>query len=323
MLSKMDPVVKIPSCVLITGANIGLGFECARQLALVKGVRKVLLACRNQEKATAAKQELEQLTNKKIFEVVLMDVSDLASVKKAMEMLKNEPLIDGVVLNAGGGGGSDPIGLTSDGVTNNMACNMLGHVLLVDELIKENKISGEAASVIYSGSESARGVPEFSLDPPKLESGSVEEFVTICDGSFFPKSVKNDPKYFGAYAKCMAAFWMSSMARKYPNIRFVTVSPGATMGTAVRRDLPFYKRVFVGMLLNILCFIGKAHSLEDGAKRYIDALFEHSTYQSGVFYGSKSGLTGELCNQAELLSYFGNETFQDNANEAIHKFINK
>merc|ERR1711909_175520 len=77
MLSKMDPVVKIPSCVLITGANIGLGFECARQLALVKGVRKVLLACRNREKATAAKQELEQLTNKKIFEVVLMDVSDL------------------------------------------------------------------------------------------------------------------------------------------------------------------------------------------------------------------------------------------------------
>lgn len=134
----------VPSCVLITGANIGLGFETARQLALVDGVQKILLACRSQEKATAAKEKLEKLTNKKIFEVILMDVSSLASVKKAIETLKNETIIDGVVLNAGGGGGSNPIGLTTDGVTNNMAANMLGHVFLVDELIKENKISGES-----------------------------------------------------------------------------------------------------------------------------------------------------------------------------------
>ena len=319
----MVSTIKIPSCILITGANIGLGFECARQLALVEGVQKILLACRNQEKATAAKESLEQLTNKKIFEVVLVDVSDLASVKKAIEVLKNEAIIDGVVLNAGGGGGSDPIGLTADGVTNNMAVNMIGHVLLVDELIKTNKISGEAASIVYSGSESSRGVPEMSLEPPKLESGSVEEFMSICDGSFFPKPTKNDPKYFGAFAKFVGALWMSSMARKYRNIRFVTISPGATKGTAVRRDLPWHKRLFVGMFLNILSWTGKAHSLEVGTKRYIDALLDHSTYQSGVFYGSKEGLSGEVCDQAELLSYFGNETFQDNANEAIHKFINK
>jgi len=315
--------IKIPSCILITGANIGLGFECARQLGLVEGVQKILLACRSQEKATAAKERLEQLTNKKIFEVILMDVSSLASVKKAIETLKDEAIIDGVVLNAGGGGGSDPIGLTADGVTNNMAANMLGHVLLVDELLNANKISGEAASVVYSGSESARGIPLMSLEPPKLESGSVGEFMSICDGSFFPEGAGNDPKYMGAFAKFVGALWMSSMARKYPNIRFVTMSPGATKGTAVRRDLPWYKRLFVGMLLNILFLKGNAHSLEVGAKRYVDALLEHSTYQSGVFYGSKKGLSGELSDQAEFLDYFANEAFQDNANEAIHKFVNK
>mmetsp|Transcript_10530 Transcript_10530/g.31033 ORF Transcript_10530/g.31033 Transcript_10530/m.31033 type:complete len:89 (-) Transcript_10530:46-312(-) len=56
---------------------------------------------------------------------------------------------------------------------------------------------------------------------------------------------------------------------------------------------------------------------------YIDALLDHATYQSGVFYGSKKGLSGELSDQAEFLNYFANEAFQDNANEAIHKFINK
>jgi len=315
--------IKIPSCVLITGANSGLGFECARQLALLEGVQKILLACRSQARATAAKERLEQLTNKTIFEVILMDVSSLASVKKAMETLKEEAIIDGVVLNAGGGGGSDPIGLTADGVTSNMAVNMLGHVLLVDELLNANKISGEAASVVYSGSESARGIPQMSLEPPKLESGSVEEFMSICDGSFFPDGAGNDPKYLGAFAKFVGALWMSSMARKYPKIRFVTMSPGATKGTAVRRDLSCCKRLCTGMLLNILSCCGKAHSLEVGATRYVDALLDHSTYQSGVFYGSKEGLSGELSDQAEFLNYFADEAFQDNANEAIHKFVNK
>mmetsp|Transcript_10530 Transcript_10530/g.31032 ORF Transcript_10530/g.31032 Transcript_10530/m.31032 type:complete len:165 (-) Transcript_10530:210-704(-) len=162
------------------------------------------------------------------------------------------------------------MGLTADGVTNIMAANILGHVSLVDELINANTISGEAgASVVYSGSESARGIHQMSLEPPKLESGSVEEFTSICDGSFFPEDAGNDPKYLGAFAKFVGALWMSSMARKYPGIRFVTMSPGATKGTAVRRDLPCYKRLFVGMLLNVLSLRGNAHSLEVRAKRYI------------------------------------------------------
>ena len=99
---------------------------------------------RSPEKATEAKGCLERLTNKYIFEIVLMDVSSLSSVRKAIKVLKDEAIIDGIVLNAGGGGGSNPTGLTADGVTNNMAVNMLGHVLLVDELLSKNKISGKA-----------------------------------------------------------------------------------------------------------------------------------------------------------------------------------
>eukprot|EP00440_Ansanella_granifera_P045460 gb/GFBE01049253.1/.p1 GENE.gb/GFBE01049253.1/~~gb/GFBE01049253.1/.p1 ORF type:complete len:118 (+),score=12.71 gb/GFBE01049253.1/:1-354(+) len=114
---------------------------------------------------------------------------------------------------------------------------------------------------------------------------------------------------------------MSSMARKCPNIRFVTMSPGAATGTAVRRDLPCYKRLLVGTILACLSMKGKAHSLEVGAKRYVDALLDHATYQSGVFYASKVGLSGEVGDQSEFLDYFSNNTFQDNANEAIRKFI--
>ena len=54
----------------------------------------------------------------------------------------------GVVLNAGGGGGSNPTGLTVDGVTNKQYGSEHAYAFLVDELLIMNKISGKTASVI-------------------------------------------------------------------------------------------------------------------------------------------------------------------------------
>ena len=119
--------------VLITGANAGLGREAARQLAVQKGISKVYLACRNSTKAEAAKAALENETGRKIFEIVLMDVTDPASVRAAVAELSTP--IDAVILNAGGTGGRHPNSLTSDGVTNIFATNVLGHVALVDALL--------------------------------------------------------------------------------------------------------------------------------------------------------------------------------------------
>ena len=53
--------------ILITGANGGLGKECARQLALQDGIEKIYLGCRNEEKAKAAKQDLEESTGQISF----------------------------------------------------------------------------------------------------------------------------------------------------------------------------------------------------------------------------------------------------------------
>ena len=279
------------------------------------------LACRSHEKSEAAREELQNLTNKKKFEILVLDVSNLESVCSGLKQLKDEPVIDGVRLNAGGAGGIPPNGLTAAGVTKSMAANSLGHVLLVDELIRGGKIRGVAATVLYSGSESARGIPAMSLKPPKLESGSVEEFVSICNGSFFTADEAKNPKYLGGHSKFVGALWMSSMARKHPDIRFITISPGATTGTNARRTLPWYQRAFVGALVNLQSLVGLAHSVEVGAKRYVDALLDHSNHQSGIFYGSKKGLSGEVGDQAVFLDYFANESFQDNANEALHKFM--
>jgi len=98
--------------VLITGANVGLGKDIARQLALRPEIARVHLACRNPDKATTAKAELEAETGRRIFDIVIMDVADPRSVRASLTGINGS--VDAVVMNAGGMGGKTPMALTAD-----------------------------------------------------------------------------------------------------------------------------------------------------------------------------------------------------------------
>lgn len=300
--------------ILITGANAGLGKESARQLALHLGVEKIYLGCRDLKKARIAKQELEQLTGKHIFEIVKIDVSDLNSVRAAVKSLK-EPL-EGLLMNAGGSGGKDFHGKTKDGVTQIFAVNLLGHVVLTNELLNAKKLT---KVVLYAGSEAARGVKAMGMKRPNLKTSSVDEFASICDGVFFG-NIKDATVPYGPI-KFMAALWMSSVARDYPQIRFVTMSPGATTGTGAFDSLSPVKQYVMKGMMKMMLLLGKVHKLEVGANRFVDGLVNES-YQSGVFYASQKGLTGTIGEQSTLFSDLSNKEFQDNAKEAINRFIN-
>ena len=151
------------STVLITGGNAGLGTETARKLASEhQGVNKIYLACRNPERAKEAKKELKEQTKRDIFEVVIMDLTDLTSVKDVVAQLE---AIDAVVMNAGGPGEYKSGEKTNDGVSKIMALNVLGHVVLLKELIKVNKLK---VAVIFSSSEAACGIPALGFWTPKI-----------------------------------------------------------------------------------------------------------------------------------------------------------
>lgn len=302
--------------VLITGANAGLGKESARQLALQEGVEKIYLACRNEEKAKVAKRELEDTTGKSIFEIVLVDVSNLNSVRTAIESL-NGP-VDALIMNAGGMGGKNFHNKTSDGVTQQFAVNVLGHVVMAEELLKAKKLSNVG---IFAGSETARGFPKMGIKRPNLETSSVEEFISIIDGSFFP-NVKDPLVPYGS-VKYIGALWMSALAREYPNVRLITVSPGSTSGTDGAKHLAPFMRFIVTRIGPILFpMFGLMHKVDKGAKRYVDVLKDEA-YKSGVFYGSKESTgTGPLVDQGDIFADLNNKNFQDNANKAIHSFIN-
>ena len=298
--------------ILITGGNAGLGKECARQLALLPDTTRVILACRSLERAEAAKQELEQATGRPIFEILVLDLSDLDSVRKAGV---EAPVVDALVLNAGGTGGSDGHRLTKDGVTRQFAVNVLGHAALAESLLESNKVR---SVVVFAGSEAARGVPEFRMAQPNLETSSVAEFESICDGSFFRGRFNELAAY--AYTKYMGAMWMASLARRFPAVRLVTMSPGGTAGTNGFDVMPPVKRFLMRYVaMPLMVVFGHAHSVQAGAKRYVDAILDDQ-YATGVFYGNENKTNGPLTDQARFFPDLSNAAFQDNARAAILRF---
>ncbi len=85
-------------CVL-TGATSGVGYHAAKRLA--EGGARLVLVCRNAEKAARVKEELEY-EHQTSVRILQADFSNLAEVRKtAAAILEDNPRIDVLINNAG------------------------------------------------------------------------------------------------------------------------------------------------------------------------------------------------------------------------------
>jgi hypothetical protein len=246
-----------------------------------------------------------------------MDTADLASVRAGLNTI-DRPL-RAVLLNAGGTGGPTPMARTAEGATTIFASNVLGHAVLLEGLLDAGLLTSTA---VLTGSEAARGVPKLRMKRPTFAARSVEEFVSVIDGSFF-QGRKVDPMLAYGQVKYLGALWMSALARKYPDLRLLTVSPGNTSGTDALRDLATVPRIIMQRI--VMPYVGPifgiSHPLDVGAKRLVDALVE-GDLRSGGFYASEAKmLTGPLYDQSSIVSDFADEAAQDHAYQAIHRFL--
>ena len=79
--------------VIITGGNSGIGYQSAKQLA-EKGW-SVTLFCRRKEAAEQACEEIRQQTGNPHVDYILVDLSDMKSVRKAAEQyIQKEDVLD-------------------------------------------------------------------------------------------------------------------------------------------------------------------------------------------------------------------------------------
>ncbi|KAJ2335839.1 hypothetical protein GGH92_007917, partial [Coemansia sp. RSA 2673] len=174
---------------VITGANCGVGLAIARRLLSSDCIPSfsVVLACRNTSKAAGARTLLLEEYPQATVDVVELDTSSVASVKRAaIDIRKRYQRIDMLFCNAGAmaiagidvggivrGLATQPVAffessqalrqargqVTGDGLGLTFATNVFGHFLLIaqlaDAMASDKSSFGNEARVVWTGSATA------------------------------------------------------------------------------------------------------------------------------------------------------------------------
>lgn len=134
---------------IVTGANTGIGKEIARSLA-ANGTR-VVMACRNRERAEAARKELIEATGNEEISLMLVDLGRLESIRSfAAEVQERFEGLDILVNNAGVA--HEKLRFTEDGFELIFGVNFLGPFLLTNLLLDGLKRAAPARIVNVASS---------------------------------------------------------------------------------------------------------------------------------------------------------------------------
>uniref|UniRef100_A0A8C6WJ17 Zgc:112332 n=1 Tax=Neogobius melanostomus TaxID=47308 RepID=A0A8C6WJ17_9GOBI len=129
--------------VIITGANTGIGKETARDLAR-RGAR-IVMACRDLERAEEAKQDIFEDTGNENLVIRKLDLSDTKSIRAFAELINKVNIL---INNAGIM--MCPYSKTADGFEMQLGVNHLGHFLLTYLLLDLIKRSAPSRIVVVA-----------------------------------------------------------------------------------------------------------------------------------------------------------------------------
>jgi NAD(P)-dependent dehydrogenase (short-subunit alcohol dehydrogenase family) len=150
---------------VVTGANGGLGLETSR--ALAGAGAHVVMAARNQDKATAAVDDIRASVGESSLEVVALDLGSQASVREAAEqILAAHERIDLLINNAGVMG--IPERKSVDGYEMQFGVDHLGHWSLTARLMPA-LLGADAARIVTVTSTAHHMGRAVDPDNPHLE----------------------------------------------------------------------------------------------------------------------------------------------------------
>jgi NAD(P)-dependent dehydrogenase (short-subunit alcohol dehydrogenase family) len=148
--------------VMVTGANSGIGFETAK--ALASGGNRVVMVCRNRDKAEIAKKKIIESTGNPEIEIMTGDLGSQEAVSKIGNAFRDKyEVLDILINNAGMIPGERKE--TVDGIEQALAVNHLAPFLLTNILIQPLMLADHARVITVSSEAHKAG----SFDPDNLQ----------------------------------------------------------------------------------------------------------------------------------------------------------
>jgi len=157
--------------IIITGANTGLGFECAKHILQSSKNWYVIIACRNERKGQHAVEQLISETGNRNIVFRKIDLSSFQSIRDfvCIFLKGDSPPLHGIICNAGVALGNE-ITTTSDGIETAFQVNCLGHFLLVNLLLSHLR---PKSHILIVSSELHRNDGPMKSFRPDYKSGKV------------------------------------------------------------------------------------------------------------------------------------------------------
>lgn len=146
---------------LVTGSNAGLGFFSVEQLAGAGG--HVIMTGRSPNRLSTARAAIMRRNPDASVESLLLDTSNLGSVRAAAATARMRGPLDGVLLNAGIVHPPKEREQTPDGNELVFATNALGHYALAGELL--TTLAAASGRLVWLGSMSTTISPYDPIDP--------------------------------------------------------------------------------------------------------------------------------------------------------------
>ena len=281
---------------VVTGANSGVGYEAARKLAAECGFERVLLVCRNPEKAAEAQRKLGEATGQPgTFSTLTCDVSSLQSAREAAKKIQDQGRkVDFLLLNAGMLASSTGE-KTQEGLDLMMATSLLGHHVMTLELLKADCLAS-GARVVLAGSSGATyeaGLNRldydkmFTLERYANDATAAMDDIAHNNAPWKELGVDDAPSIY-ANVKVWCAWWAQAMAQRYKSAMFFCVDPGWVPSSQLGRNAGFGVRAGLCILKYIGSAFGLSHSADVGAQRYLEAL-DFPESENGSFWVSPEG----------------------------------
>lgn len=205
---------------LITGGNSGIGKAAAIQLAKAGVV--VIIGCRNEQRGRAALEEIEKKSGSDQVDLLLMDMSSKASIKKAVEHFKERhAVLDVLIHNAADFDISrkKPV-FSKDDVETVWATNHIGPVLLTD-LLMDELLESEQGRILIVSSQGLVMHPFLKVD---LEDPELRESKYSVEKAYYQSKL----------AQVMYTYWLADKLEE------TKVTVNAIRVTNVKVDLERY-----------------------------------------------------------------------------------
>ncbi|KAF3400439.1 Short chain dehydrogenase yanD [Talaromyces pinophilus] len=274
---KYPSIAEKSSCAIITGANVGLGLEAAKQL-LSLGLSHLVMAVRSIEKGNTAAKQLRAAAGAHGNPSAKIDVWQLdmesyesiqAFVQKCQETLTR---IDFVILNAGLGAMTfSVVPSTSHEKTmqvNHISTGLLA-ILLLPVLKSKSMDRNRPARLTVVNSVTAHLCKIPNKDKRPFLSSFDNTAITPWDA---------EERY--GVSKLLSQLFIVRLAEHVDPDQVIInmVDPGLTKGTRLSRDAKGPTGVAAKMFFSIA-----GRPVERGAATYVDAVAGHSKESHGCF----------------------------------------